>query len=427
MGGIVMIPETVADGQWLGRDSDRIRFQVALQAEQRRLRDLGTGQRTKGVVVSDKDPVLFAAKLFAGILEESSLWLRPPLPAQAESLAFDKIFNHARKLPMSSLFVATGGTSGGLRFARHSLSTVKAAVDALSVTMGDPSLRSWCCLPLRHVAGLMQVFRAVFTGGDLVFGEYRDLLDDDFPASLIEDRLLSLVPTQLARLLKSSTAIDRLRRSRAIFVGGGALSPELAARSRSLQLPLAPTYGTTETAGMVTLLSPSLFLDGGKGVGSTLPGNEIAFGDTGTLRIRSSSLCLGYQDFDFSEGSWFETEDLGHWDEDGSFHLDGRRDRLVMTGGLKVDPQALERIICETGLADECFVTGVSDLEWGERLVAFCSPASADVNLIEAALSERLEGFQRPKNIYALDSLPLDEMGKPNASAMGEAMDLPVD
>ena len=40
MGGIVMIPETVADGQWLGRDSDRIRFQVALQAEQRRLRDL---------------------------------------------------------------------------------------------------------------------------------------------------------------------------------------------------------------------------------------------------------------------------------------------------------------------------------------------------------------------------------------------------
>ena len=81
------------------------------------------------------------------------------------------------------------------------------------------------------------------------------------------------------------------------------------------------------------------------------------------------------------------------------------------------------RIISETGLVDECFVTGVYDLEWGERLVAFCSPASADVSLIGAALSERLEGFQLPKNIYALDTLPLDEMGKPNALAMAEALD----
>ena len=68
----------------------------------------------------------------------------------------------------------------------------------------------------------MQVLRAVISGADVVFGEYRDLATPAFSTSLIEGRFISLVPTQLARLLPSSTAVSHLRTAAAVFVGGGA-------------------------------------------------------------------------------------------------------------------------------------------------------------------------------------------------------------
>jgi o-succinylbenzoate---CoA ligase len=417
-----MIPSTVFTGAWLASASDRDRYATAFAAEQERMRDVNTDARAKGLPIAEPDPVLYCAKLFAGLIENVPVWLRPPDVGQLEDNHFGDLLNRDGARSPGALFVATGGTSGGLRFARHSWASLHAAALGLHDRIGHEPIRSWCCLPLRHVAGLMQVVRAVISEGDVQFGEYRDLTKSTFSRKLVENRFVSLVPTQLARLLDCAEARENLRATRAVFVGGGPLSEELAERSRAERLPIAPTYGTTETGGMVTLMSPEAFLSGRKGVGSVLSGSEVVCRENDTLRIRANGLCFGYHDRDFQKDAWFETEDEGFWDDHGSLHVKGRRDRLVNTGGLKIDPAPIEQAIRDTGLAENCLVTGIPDPDWGERLIAFCTPSTVDGIAVKQALSSKLDSTHVPKLVLSVDQLPCDELGKADADAINASV-----
>ncbi|MFN5695969.1 MAG: AMP-binding protein, partial [Cyanobacteriota bacterium] len=122
-------------------------------------------------------------------------------------------------------------------------------------------------LPLHHVSGLMPLVRSRCWGAALrrlspeLLRQPADLpgacpLPEDSPV------LLSLVPTQLRRLMASAAATDWLRRCAVIWVGGAALPAELAREARRQRLPLAPCYGATETAAMVCALPPARFLAG---------------------------------------------------------------------------------------------------------------------------------------------------------------------
>jgi O-succinylbenzoic acid--CoA ligase len=74
--------------------------------------------------------------------------------------------------------------------------------------------------------------------------------------------LISLVPTQLARLMAVPQARAWLRQLAVVWVGGAALPEALAAQARSAGIRLAPCYGATETAAMVSALPPGQFLAG---------------------------------------------------------------------------------------------------------------------------------------------------------------------
>ena len=312
------------------------------------------------------------------------------------------------------LFVRTGGTAGIPRFARHTWATMAAAVQGLQEILGKEPISSWCCLPVWHVGGWMQVVRAVETGGNVLFGHYLDLTKEDFEFDLTR-RVVSLVPTQLHRLLVSSQAVQRLRESRLVLVGGGPMSQELAQKARIEKLPLSPTYGLTETAGTVTFLPPERFLAGEIGVGSVLPHLEVKLRpETKTLAIRGKSLCLGYHDTDFSPSAWFETADLVERATDGAWRILGRTDRVVNTGGEKVNPTEVEAIIHQSRLADDCLALGLPDPEWGERLVAFCVPKKMNIDLVQKVIHAELSGAKVPKDIIPVEVLPLNEMGKPD-------------
>ena len=163
---------SVFDGSWVADASQRESYLLALKEEQDRLMDLEPNVRNKGLVISEPDPLLFSAKLFAGLASDFPVWLRASSLSSADELEFAEIVDQYTARP-SGIYVATGGTSGSLRFACHTWSSLQAAVSSLQGRVGDKPLRSWCCLPLRHVGGLMQVFRAVMSGGNVVFGQYR--------------------------------------------------------------------------------------------------------------------------------------------------------------------------------------------------------------------------------------------------------------
>ena len=84
------------------------------------------------------------------------------------------------------------------------------------------------------------------------------------------------------------------------------------------------------------------------------------------------------------------------------------------TGGEKVNPAEVEVVIRATGLVDDCLVLGLPDPEWGERLVALCVPDSTKVDLVDQAIRAKLPGSKIPKIILPVESLPMNEMGKPD-------------
>ena len=308
----------------------------------------------------------------------------------------------------------SGGTSGQPEFVEHNHGTLQSAVGGLASRIGDQAMNSICCLPLWHVGGWMQLERAWSTGGKIYFCDYRDLKNPKV-AGKVSGNLISLVPAQLHELMKSPTAITALSEARGIFVGGAGMNSHLVDVSRSLNLPVCPCYGSSETAGMITLLESSSFLVGINGVGPCLPHAEVRLSEKNQqVLIKSSSLCIRRGKRTFATNEWLQTPDFGKIDPSGNLIIEGRLDRLINTGGEKVDPTRIETILHSTGLIENCLVYGVSDQKWGQRVVACITPADVNLKYLKQEVKKKLLGPMMPKEWIKTDKIPMSEMGKPN-------------
>jgi O-succinylbenzoic acid--CoA ligase len=336
------------------------------------------------------------------------------------------------------LCIATGGTSGKLRFARHDESTLTAATEGFCRHFGFARVHAVGVLPLHHVSGLMAWVRSAATGGTYIRWDWKRLAAGDRPALPAgRDAVISLVPTQLQRLLGSAPAVDWLRRFRIIFIGGGPSWPDLLDAAAAAALPISLSYGMTETAAMIAALRPREFAAGDRSCGTVMPHGilDIIDPDTrrsldlcntaGLVRVSGASVFRGYFP-DLSNEAVFTTEDLGLLDKGGRLTLIGRRDALIITGGKKVDPAEVERVLRATGVLDDVAVIGVPDPEWGQAVVA-CYPrlakGEADLERVWKSL-EDLTPYKRPKRILGLDTWPRNAQGKLNRAALAEAVRL---
>ena len=119
----------------------------------------------------------------------------------------------------------------------------------------------------------------------------------------------------------------------------------------------------------------------------------------------------------------FTVGDLGTLDDDGYLFIDGRRDDLVITGGVNVYPDDVESVLLACPGVDQVAVFGVTDEEWGQRV---CAAIVGDVpeSDVRAWASEHLATFKRPKDYYRLADLPRTESGKVRRLAVPEALGL---
>jgi len=321
------------------------------------------------------------------------------------------------------VMIPTGGSSGQLRFAIHDSGTLAAAVDGLKQYFRSPTISSLCMLPLYHVSGFMQTIRAVLTGGKVVFSLGSDFGEDcqTLFSRAPEDRFLSLVPTQLRRLIEDGSAVYRLREFRAIFCGGGPLPEDLARVSRETRLPLAPTYGMTETAAQVATLLPEEFLSGIEGQGRPLPhvrvdiaNAEPETGGVGDILIQGSSLFRGYfREAPRREG-FFATGDRGRLDAEGRISVLGRGGRTIISGGENIDLQEIEVAFLGTGLVEDVAAFGVDDKKWGSRLcVAYVTTDRQNLEAdLKREIGKRLASFKQPKSWLGINGLPRNALGK---------------
>jgi O-succinylbenzoic acid--CoA ligase len=206
---------------------------------------------------------------------------------------------------------------------------------------------------------------------------------------------VSLVPTQLRRLLASSA----LPTFDAVLLGGAAAPADLLDRARGAGIRVVTTYGMSETSG-------GCVYDG-----VPLDGVEVDADDR--IRLRGPMLATAYRHGPLRDGDgWFTTGDLGTWDG-ARLTVLGRADDVVVTGGEKVAPTAVEARLREHPAVVDVAVVGVPDPEWGQRVVAVVV-LRAPLSLAGARehVAGPLPRAAAPRELRVVGALPLLPSGK---------------
>lgn len=332
--------------------------------------------------------------------------------------------------------VGSGGSSGGRRWCLQPLAHLQASAAACGQWLEGIGLEPARCLhlnplPAHHVSGLLPLVRARRWGcrqRRLPPALLRDPAALAVAVPLLADRpaLLSLVPTQLQRLMESPAGLAWLGRCAVIWVGGAPLPAALADRARAAGLPLAPCYGASETAAMVCALPPQRFLAGVEGCGPALVDVELrCAAGSGALELNSARLSPGWlragglQPLPRAAGGWWRSGDAGRLTAQGVVLL-GRLDGAIHSGGETVFPEQLEQRLLAAARQVDLPVQAVlllpqPDGAWGERLVALVRPAAGQGEPLLTALAQLTAAWapaERPRRWLLCPDLAPTALGK---------------
>jgi len=324
------------------------------------------------------------------------------------------------------IMIPTGGSSGKIRFAIHTWDTLTASVIGFQQYFHLQQINSFCTLPLYHVSGLMQFMRSFTTGGKLAIQGFKQLENNEFSKILLNEFFISLVPTQLQRLLQDSTSVALLSQFKTVLLGGAPAWQELLETARQKNIKLALTYGMTETASGIAILKPQDFLKGENNCGQTLPhttiticsdaGKQLNRNEIGNIAISSQSLALGYYPKLFENQDKFKLDDLGFIDEKGYLNIVGRNSNKIITGGENVYPEEVEAVIRATNLVKDICVIGVCDRIWGQAVTAIYVKKyrTVSTNILQALITDKLTKYKQPKHWIAIEHIPRNSQGKIN-------------
>lgn len=289
-----------------------------------------------------------------------------------------------------------------------------------------PGHRWLLALPLFHAGGLGVLWRTALAGAAMVVDEPGKVLEDTL--GRLAPSHLSVVPTQLWRLLESPGEGIAAAGVVAIVVGGDAAPPGLVAEALARGLPLLTTYGCTEAASQVTVTAPGDPAPALATSGRVLPYRRLVISHDGEILVGGRTLARGYvtarglQPLADAAG-WFHTGDLGELDESGRLRVAGRRDNMFISGGENIHPEVMEAALNDLLGVARSVVVAVPDAEFGRRPVAFVqtidnSPAdTADIHARLAAAG-RLARFMWPTRILPWPAEPPQTGIKPDRRAL---------
>jgi len=310
-----------------------------------------------------------------------------------------------------ALVVATSGSSGAPRGVVLTHDALRASARATSDRLGvDPVRHHWlACLPLAHVGGLAVVIRALLTGTPVT-------VLPGFEADAVEALGRRGVATHVSLV---ATALNRLDPSVfACILLGGAAAPD------GLPANVVVTYGMTETGSGVVYDGRPL-----DGVDVAIGTGRPAGGAAGEVLVRGPMLLRAYRDGAVpfvagpdGVGGWLPTGDGGRLTDDGHLVVDGRLAEVVVTGGEKVWPAAVEEVLVRHPGVAEVAVGRRPDPEWGERVVAYVVPvdraAPPSLDELRELVGGNLAPWAAPKELVVLDRLPRTTSGKVRRAAL---------
>ncbi|HET8682488.1 MAG TPA: AMP-binding protein [Micromonosporaceae bacterium] len=268
--------------------------------------------------------------------------------------------------------------------------------------------------PLRFAAGTLMAGGTVALGGPFNAARTLDLLATFRPTTLF------CVPTQLRRLMAAAGAgagLPPLGQLRLLAHAAEACPPGLKRRLID-ELPPGSVYefyGSTEA--QFTVCTSQEWLDRPGTVGRARPGRRLQVDDDRLVwcRLPPYARFSYWDDPAKTAAAWRGDEltvgDLGRLDADGYLYLDGRREDLVISGGVNVYPGEVERVLATCEGVEQVAAFGVADEQWGQRLCAAVVGEATEQALSDFA-RRHLSAAKRPKAYYKVSRLPTTATGK---------------
>jgi O-succinylbenzoic acid--CoA ligase len=329
----------------------------------------------------------------------------------------------------TAVIIGTSGSTGTSKGVQLSAAALRHSARASLARIGArPGERWLCCLPGTNIAGLQVLVRSLVSGTDPVLASNADAAT----VAASGCAHVSLVPTQLRRLLDPDIDISTpLAGFSSVLLGGAAAPPSLLQAARAEGVPVVTTYGMTETCGGCVYDGQPL--DGVRiaigdddtpdGHGAATGGNGGTDGGGGRIWIGGPVLFSGYRSLTAAPAAdavladgWFRTGDLGQLDAAGRLTVRGRADDVINTGGRKVVPGEVAAALESCPGVREVAVVGQPDAEWGERVVAVVVPADPAnppaLELLRLHVKERLPRYAAPSRVVVVDAVPLLPSGK---------------
>lgn len=242
------------------------------------------------------------------------------------------------------------------------------------------------------------------------------------------------VPTMLLRLLRLPDEVKRrydLSSLRVAITGGAPCPHEVKMRLMDWWGPVVhELYGASESYGNCHI-GPDEVASHPGSVGRALTGTihitdpdgaELPPGEIGTVWFEGAGT-FHYQGDErktresMDPRGWRTVGDLGYLDDDGYLYLTGRRDQLIISGGVNIHPQEAEDVLLVHPAVDDVAVIGVPDEEYGQVVHALVVPAETAAGpdlaaeLVEYCRS-RLAHYKCPRSVEFVAQLPRGENGK---------------
>ncbi|RAY11086.1 AMP-dependent synthetase [Actinomadura craniellae] len=302
----------------------------------------------------------------------------------------------------TAVLIATSGSTGTPKIVELGAAALRHSARATLTRIGaGPGDRWLCCLPTSHIAGIQVLVRSLTAGTDPVIHARFDAA----AVAAAEARHLSVVPTQLRRLMDAGTDLARYG---SILLGGAAAPAGLLAAARERGGRVFTTYGMSETCG-------GCVYDG-----VPLDGVRAEVGADGRIRLAGPVLYAGYRldpaaTAAARDGEWFVTQDLGEL-SGGQLRVRGRIDDVINTGGEKVVAGEVAAVLSRHPSVKDVVVVGRPDAEWGERVTAVVVPAHDAPSLagLRAWVRESMPPHAAPRELDLVAEIPLLASGKPD-------------
>jgi O-succinylbenzoic acid--CoA ligase len=338
------------------------------------------------------------------------------------------------KFPLESndiaIVSATSGSTGTPKGVMLSQQALFASATAFGNRFGTNN-RWVVSMPVHRIAGIMVLVRSWYHSSpfeiDPSVGGARQFEAAAFAATTMRavrecDKdgralMVSLVPTQIARLIEAGSVGIEALQSYDVILSGAATTPQpMLNKMRELGIKVSISYGMTETCG-------GCVFDG-----RPLDGVNVSLGtkndiEPGRVTISGPVAASGYRlrpDLDavsFISGQ-VQTHDVGKLDAGGLLHILGRMDDVVTVGGVNVALSAVESLIRHHPVIEDVAVIDLQDDLWGSIPVAYIvtrnnlSDTSSLISEVQATVRDQIGRAAVPRTVQIVTSLPMLDSGK---------------